>query len=105
MDVVSWLLLVSGVIGLGVAGYGALVLTTGRTGRAERRAFRTPVDAGRYYLCIGVALTLLASAALLNHHGPTAPVFSTLPIVMAILAMVLTGLAVIRYAPRRNRRR
>jgi hypothetical protein len=100
MDLGLWLSLTGGALGLGVAIYGAEILVTGRATRGDQRVFRRLADAGLYYLCFGLALALLVLSQLWNENDQSLPAVVTL-----IIAMVLGGLAVIRYRPRRNKRR
>jgi hypothetical protein len=100
MAVGLWLMLIGGAIGAGVAIYGLVTLVTGRGTRGDQRAFRRRTEAGSYYLCFGLALVLLTTAGLLNEHDQTAQALATL-----VAAMTLTGLAVVRYRPRRSGRR
>lgn len=99
MDLTSGLLVLVSAVGAGVAVYGVSILVTGRATPGDRRAFRRLAEGGRYYLCFGLALALMASGSLLNRHGQTA-----VAMVALLVAIVLTGLAVIRYRPRRSRR-
>jgi hypothetical protein len=68
MDLMSWLELIPGTGGVVVAIYGAIILLTGRLSRGDRRAFRRIRDAGLYYGCFGLALTLLVSSTVCNEH-------------------------------------
>lgn len=95
----SWLRLIIALGGAGVAVYGVWILVTGRAPRGDQRAFRRPTDAGLYYLCFGLALALLALSQLWNEHHQTLPTAASL-----IAVMVLIGL-VIRYRPRKDKRR
>ena len=98
MGLGSWLLgLLATVIGAAVAIYGAAVLLTGRATLRDRRAFVRMKDVGPYYLCFGLALTLITLGVLLNqHHQPL------LAVVALISAMTLAGLGV-HYRPRRDK--
>lgn len=100
MDLISWLLLIVGAVGVGVAIYGWRILVTGRAMCGDEQAFRRREDAGPYYLCFGLALALLASGSLLGLHAN-----ATLAVAPAVVAMVLIGFATIRYRPRSKRRR
>jgi hypothetical protein len=99
MDLLSWLRLVVALGGAGGAVYGGWILKTGRASRGDQRAFRRRTDAGLYYLCSGLALVLLALGQLWNEHHQTLPAAAAL-----IAIMVMIGL-VIRYRPRRDKRR
>ncbi len=98
MNLRFWLELLTGMVGVAVASYGAVILLTGRVARGDRRAFRRTRDAGLYYACFGLALTLLVLSTLCNQHNQ----------LLAALAlagtMVLVGLAV-RFRPRRDEHR
>jgi hypothetical protein len=91
--------LLAGVGGAAVATYGAAILLTNRSTLSDRRAFRRVKDAGLYYLCFGLALTLIVLSVLWNEHHQ-----SLLAVAALIGAMALVGLAVIRYRPRRKKR-
>jgi hypothetical protein len=99
MDLMSWLELLTGMVGVAVAIYGAVILLTGRLARGDRRAFRRTKDAGLYYACFGLALTLLVLSTVCNQHGQ-----SLLAGVALIGTMALVGLA-IRYRPRQDKQR
>lgn len=99
MDLVSWLGLLVGLGGASAAIYGAVILFTGRATRGDRRVFRRMKDAGLYYLCSGLAMTLLASSVLWNEHHQSLPA-----LVALIGTMALAGL-VIRYRPRKDKQR
>jgi hypothetical protein len=99
MDLVSWLELLVGVGGASVAIYGAVILLTGLATRGDRRAFLRIKDAGLYYMCSGLAMTLLVSTVLWNeHHQPL------LTVVALIGTMALVG-PIIHYRPRRDKQR
>jgi hypothetical protein len=99
MDLGAWLGLLTGVGGASVAIYGAAILLTNRATLSDRRAFRRVKDAGLYYLCFGLALTLIVLSVLWNEHHQ-----SLLAVAALIGAMSLAGLAVIRYRPRQKER-
>jgi hypothetical protein len=100
MDLGSWPLeLLVAVGGAAVAIYGAVVLLTGHATLRDRRAFGRTKDVGLYYLCLGLALTLLMLGVLWNEHHQ-----SLLAVVALIGVMTLTGL-VIHYRPRRDKQR
>jgi hypothetical protein len=100
MDVMAWLRPLTGVGGAAVAIYGAVILLTGRLTRGDQRAFRRTKDAGLYYVCFGLALTLLVLSGVWNEHHQ-----SLLAGVGLIGTLALASLAVIRYRPRQDRRR
>jgi hypothetical protein len=99
MDLWSWLGLTTALVGVAAAVYGAAILLTGRALRGDQRAFRRLKDAGFYYLCFGMALTLLVSGVLWIRHHQTLPAVAAL-----VVTIVLAGL-VIRYRPRRSKQR
>jgi hypothetical protein len=99
MDLVSWLELLTGAGGATVAIYGMAILLTDRAARSDRRAFGRTKDAGRYYLCFGLALVLIVLSNVWNGHHQ-----SLLTVGALIGAVALVGLAAIRYRPRRKRR-
>jgi membrane associated rhomboid family serine protease len=90
----------AGAGGATVAIYGAVILLTDRATGGDRRAFRRMKDAGLYYLCFGLALTLMVLSVLWNKHHQ-----SLLAVAALIGAIALASLAVIRYRPRQNKRR
>jgi cytochrome bd-type quinol oxidase subunit 2 len=99
MDLGSWLGLLTVLVGTTVAVYGTVVLLTDRATQGDRRAFRRTKDAGLYYLCFGLALTLMSLSVLCNEHHQ-----SLLAIAALIGAVALAGLAVIRYRSRPKER-
>ena len=99
MDFTSWVALLAAMCGAAVTIYGAVILVTGRATRGDQRAFRSTRDAGLYYLCFGLAMTLLYSSILWNTHH-----HSLLAVVALIGTLVLATLAVIRYRPAKSRR-
>jgi hypothetical protein len=101
VDLGFWLAaLLAGAGGAATASYGVAILLIDRVARRDRRAFRRTNDAGLYYLCFGLALTLLVLSVVWNEHHQ-----SLLALVTLIGAMVLAGLAVILYRPRQHKRR
>ena len=100
MDIGSWLALLAGGCGAAVAVYGAVILSTGRATRGDQRAFRRLKDAGMYYLCYGLAMTLLMSGVVLNEHQQ-----SLMAIVALVGALTLASVAVVRYRPAKGMQR
>jgi hypothetical protein len=98
VDLGSWLAALAGAGGAATAIYGAAILLTGRAARRDRCAFRRMNDAGLYYLCFGLALTLSVLGVVWNDHHQ-----SLLAVVALIGTTVLAGLAVIRYRPRQHK--
>ena len=88
-------LAIGGGIGLLLVLFGMRMLSTGRAPAPTARAFRTVRDAGLYHLLFGVALVLVVL-------GTELPGRAT-PVVGAVLAVALVGLAVARYRPRGRR--
>ena len=95
MDTGTWTLFIGGAIGLALALFGVRMLITGRAPASTARAFRTTRDAGLYHLLFGLGLILLVV-------GTELPGDVT-PIVSAVLAVALAGVAVVRYRPRAER--
>ena len=96
MDIGTATLTVGGVIGLGLALFGVKMLLTGRAPASTKRNFPRVRDAALYHLLFGAALLLLIlGEAVLD--GSAAVVMST-------AAIVLAGVALIRYRPRRGKR-
>ena len=81
--------------GLMLAGYGVWMLVTGRAPGPTARAFRCVRDAGFYHLLFGVALGLVVVGAGLDRGMVT--LFITVP------AIVLAGVAIVRFRPRGRR--
>ena len=94
MDTGAWTLFVGGAIGLALALFGVTMLVTGRAPASTARAFRNVRDAGLYHLLFGLGLLLLVA-------GTELPGTVT-PIVSAVIAVVLAGIAVVRYRPRKK---
>jgi hypothetical protein len=94
MDSSSWTLVAGGAAGLALAVFGAGMLISGRQPDATARAFRSVRDAGRYHLLFGVGLMLVVFGAVLR--GPVT-------VVTTVLAIVLAGVAVVRFRPRGHR--
>jgi hypothetical protein len=99
MDLTSWLGLLTAMSGVAIAIYGGVMLLTGRPARGDRRAFLRTKDAGLYYGCLGLTLTLLVLSTAFNKHGQ-----SLLAGVALVGTTVLLGLAV-RFRPRKDKHR
>jgi hypothetical protein len=86
-------LLAGGVIGLGLTLFGVRMLVTGRAPAGTLRNFPDVRAAALYHLLFGLALLLLAlgQAVLTGTAGGTT----------TALAVVLVGVALVRYRPRR----
>jgi hypothetical protein len=91
MDTGTWTLVIGGTIGLALVLFGARMLITGRAPASTTRAFRNMREAGLYHLLFGVGLVLLVVGTKLP--GDSAGV------VTAVLAVMLAGVAVVRYRP------
>jgi hypothetical protein len=97
MDASLWLSVAAILTGLPVAAYGLVIIFTGHIGRRDRRAFRAVHEAGRYYLCTGLGVSLLSVASLINGLFLE---WLAIPLVFAAVALV--GVASFRYRPRRQ---
>jgi hypothetical protein len=88
-------LLIGGVIGLFLAVFGVAMLVTGKAPASTLRNFAGVRTAALYHLLFGVALILMVvSQALLT--GPAI-------LVVSVLAILMVGVAVVRYRPRRGK--
>jgi hypothetical protein len=94
MNTSLWTLIIGGAIGLALALFGAKVLITGQAPAGTTRAFRSVREAGLYHLLFGLGLILLVGGARLP-GGNTS-------IVTAVVAVLLAGVAVFRYRPRKK---
>ncbi len=92
MDTGTWMLLIGGAIGVGLALFGVTMLVSGRAPASTGRLFRSVRDAGLYHLLFGLGLVLLVAGTQLP--GDLSPAAS------AVVAIVLAGVAVVRYRPR-----
>jgi hypothetical protein len=95
MNTSSWTLVAGGTAGLALAVFGAGMLITGRAPDATLRAFRTIRDAGRYHLLFGVGLMLVVFGTVMR---------GLVAVIAAVLAMIMVGVAVVRFRPRGHRR-
>ena len=95
MDTGTWTLVIGGAIGLGLVLFGVQMLVTGRAPAKTTRAFRSTRDAGLYHLLFGAGLILLVA-------GTELPGDST-GVVTATMAVLLAGVAVVRYRPQGKR--
>ncbi len=95
MDSGTWTLVIGGAIGLALALFGVKVLVTGRGPASTSRSFRNVRDAGLYHLLFGLGMLLLVA-------GTQLPGDLTAP-ASAVVAVVLAGVAVMRYRPRGKR--
>ncbi len=92
MDTGTWTLVIGGAIGLALTLFGVKMLVTGRAPASTSRSFRDVRDAGLYHLLFGLGLLLLVA-------GTELPGDLT-PFACAAVAVVLAGVAVVRYRPR-----
>lgn len=85
-----------GLLGLALVAFGARILVTGRAPAMIDRSFRTSREAGCYHLLFGVALLVFVAGARLPgvYTGQGT----------ALFAVVLVGIAVLRFRPRGRRR-
>ncbi|MEU4779210.1 hypothetical protein [Micromonospora sp. NPDC023633] len=88
MDFRDWWHVLSGVIGLALAGYGVRLLLTRRMPGFARRRWRRPVDAGRWFLCGGTFSVSLAVGYLGRLGGVFGP-----PVLWSLTALVLASMA------------
>jgi hypothetical protein len=95
MDLGTATLLVGGAIGLALALFGVRMLVTGRAPAATLRNFPDVRAAALYHLLFGLALVLLVLGQALFT--------GTAGLTVNVLAVVLVGVALVRYRPRRRR--
>ena len=88
-------LLVGGAIGLALALFGVRMLVTGRAPASTLRSFPGVRAAAMYHLLFGLALLLLVLGQVLFTGAAG--------ITTSVLAVVLVGIALVRYRPRRGR--
>lgn len=88
-------LLIGGVIGLFLAVFGAAMLVTGKAPASTLRNFTGVRTAALYHLLFGVALLLVVLGQSL--------LTGTAVLVVSVLAVVMVGIAVVRYRPRRGK--
>jgi hypothetical protein len=96
MSTSTWTMVVGGVAGLTLMVFGGGMLITGRAPDATDRAFRSVRDAGLYHLLFGAGLSLVVLGTAIR--GGIVTVLTTLA------AVVLVGVAVVRFRPRGHRR-
>src|SRR3954469_7173251 len=95
MNTSGWTIVVGGAAGLALAAFGGGMLLTGRAPDMTARAFRSVKDAGCYHLFFGVALMLVV-------FGTSLP-GTVLAVISTVLAVVLVGVAMVRFRPRGRR--
>jgi hypothetical protein len=96
MSTSTWTMVVGGVAGLVLAAFGAGMLITGRAPDATTRAFRSVRDAGCYHLLFGLGLALVVLG--------TAVRGGVVTVVTTVAAILMVGVAVVRFRPRGHRR-
>ena len=95
MDTSTWTLVIGGLIGLALSGFGAKVLVTGQAPASTTRSFRSIREAGLYHLLFGVALILLVVGTKLPGERTG--------IITAVIAVFLALFAIVRYRPKRQK--
>ncbi len=97
VDVLVW---IGAALGAALALYGVWILLTGRAPARTRQAFRSVTEAGLYSLCNGSGLVLLVISSRFGEHLGTG-----VRIALLCLAILLCGVAFVRYRPRNPARR
>ena len=97
MDFLSWLRLLGGLIGLGLAVFGVVILVSGRTPRRAMAGYRSSREAGFYALCFGAALMLLFAGGELTERDR-----DVIGLVALGLALALLGVTLALFRPRRQ---
>jgi hypothetical protein len=95
VDQLFWLSVAAAAIGIAPAIYGVMVSLTGRMSPRDQQHFPSSAQAGRYYVCGGLAVVALSSAGLLNHGD-----HAWLSLAALAVATILGALAFLRYRPR-----
>jgi hypothetical protein len=95
MDLGTATLLIGGAIGLVLALFGVRMLVTGRAPAGTLRNFPEVRAAALYHLLFGLALLLLVLGQALFT--------GTAGVITNVLAVLLVGVALVRYRPRRRR--
>ena len=95
MDFLSWLRLFGGLIGLGLAVFGVVVLVTGKAPRRTMASYRSGREAGLYALCFGAALMLLFAGGELTERDR-----DVIGLVALGLALLLLGVTLALFRPR-----
>jgi hypothetical protein len=98
MDLVTESHLVIAVIGLGLTGWGVQMMVIGRLPERLARMFRRVQDAGRYFVCFGVAMMLLG---LLQTDIGGGALGAGIRLTALVGAVGLAAVALVRYRPRR----
>jgi uncharacterized membrane protein YidH (DUF202 family) len=84
-----------GAAGAVLAVFGLVILVTGRAPEPTARAFRSVRDAGFYHLLFGTALGLVVVGTGLSNGVVTTTI--------TVLAVVVAGVALVRFRPRGRR--
>ncbi|WP_250028674.1 hypothetical protein [Paractinoplanes maris] len=96
MSTSDWTMLAGGVAGAGLAVFGLAVLVTGRAPEPTARAFRSVRDAGFYHFFFGTALGLVVIGTGITNGAVTTTI--------TVLAVVMAGVALVRFRPRGRQR-
>jgi hypothetical protein len=97
VDFLSWLRLLGGLIGLGLAVFGVVILVSGKAPRRTMVSYRSSREAGLYALCFGVALMLLFAGGELTSRNR-----DVIGLVALGLALALLIVTVALFRPRRQ---
>jgi hypothetical protein len=89
----TWTLVIGGVIGAALILFGGGVLVTGRAPASTSRAFSTTRGAGLYHLLFGAALILLVTGTQMRGLAN---------IITTVAAVLLAGVAIIKFRPRKK---
>jgi hypothetical protein len=96
MSTSTWTMVVGGVAGMALAVFGAGMLVIGRAPDATQRAFRSVREAGLYHLLFGLGLALVVFGTAFGGGLVT--------MVTTVAAILLVGVAVVRFRPRGHRK-
>ena len=89
-------MVVGAVAGAVLAAFGLAMLITGRAPEVTAKAFRSVRDAGYYHLLFGVGLGVVVVGTGVDH--------AALTVGATVLAVVLVGVALVRFRPRGRHR-
>ena len=89
-------MVVGAVAGSALAAFGVAMLVTGKAPQPTAKAFRSVRDAGFYHLLFGVGLGVVVVGTGIDH--PVLTVGAT------VVAVLLVGLALVRFRPRGRHR-
>ncbi|MGK5680739.1 hypothetical protein [Actinoplanes sp. URMC 104] len=96
MSTSAWTMVAGGVAGGALAVFGLVILLTGRAPATTARAFGSVRDAGFYHFLFGTALGLVVIGTAIDSPAVT--------ITITALAVVMAGVALIRFRPHGRRR-